>query len=93
VIANNTCCDNSSYTLDFIKSIQGEISKRLASKANTENFSRKNDIAFKTCINFEEMVWMHQILEEIIYCNPCFTEDMEFDIESVVNIAKNYLNE
>lgn len=86
--------DNSSgvfFTLDFINSLQKQISQKIARFSNREYASRKNDLAL--CLKnkdiCDKLEIYNEILEEIKWCNKCFhcfkPEDVVFAIKMNLN--------
>lgn len=85
-------CDNciSSNNLEFVQQVQNQLSRKIAAISKSEMYSAKNDLGCKTNKeSFEALVDFNNILTEIQYCNPCYSE---FCIGEIISSAKAEIN-
>lgn len=84
-------CNNCSPVFDvsYVENLQNQIDRKVAKVSRTENEAKRNDLSCK--INpqaFKNLNRYNNILEEIKFCNPCFSS---YEFEDIVNLIKREL--
>ncbi len=85
--------NHSLLTVESLSSLQGEISSKMARYINREHSSKRNDL--QLCLqgekNYQRLAEYLIILEELKYCNSCFSHLHPSEVISAVYFNINKL--
>lgn len=83
-------CDNCNYNLDYIKNLQEDVSKELASTVNKYITLTKYDVkADLDMIKVFKLSVYTDILEQVKFCAPCFSEYTPSELTTIIKDAIN----
>ena len=78
--------NHTNLTVESLTNLQGEISNKMAAYINREFANKKNDLGL--CLSgeksYQRLAEYIKILEELKYCNSCFSEVHPSEIISAV---------
>lgn len=79
------------FTVDSIKSLQSKISSKMALYINKEHASKRNDLSL--CLqgekSYQRLAEYIKMLEDIKYCNTCYTD---FNPSEIIQAINNNIN-